>query len=451
MSVFKIVGEQIENHARKEFWFDNISGKITEMQPEFKTPITEIDITEPGRKSGPFSRIKVQLGLSCNYSCSYCSQRKHERAPETSPKDIEAFLTMFDALPKVEHPRIEFWGGEPLVYIKTLKPLAEAIRQRYPTAQFSTVTNGSLITKEFVDWLVEVGFGIAMSHDGPGQHMRGDDPLIDNAEAIDYAVDRLLPLGRFSISSMLNAENPSRLKIIEYFEQRFPDLFIPSSEMGFVDVYNAESADSVRFSTRDHFNARRNLWAELRFSSKVRAHCFGQSQSIDNIAIVNLDPDANPLHQPGQKCGMERKDTIALDLRGNILTCQNTSAVAISDNGEPHKIGHVSELASTALKTSMHWTERDSCATCPVLQLCRGSCMFLRGENFDLSCAASYTDHIAQLAIAFEQATGYVPIWVETIGGKQLPPERQDVWGSLLDWSKIPEKTKRKVIPIAAK
>lgn len=446
MSIFKIVGEKIESHEQRDFWFDNLTGKITEQRPEVATPTTPVDIARADLKTGPFRTIKIQLGLSCNYSCSYCLQAKPANIKESSQKNIESFLRVFDALPRQDDVRIEFWGGEPLVYIKTLKPLAEELRQRHPRSQFMLVTNGSLLTHEIIDWLFDWGFCVAISHDGPGQHMRGDDPIVDNVEAIEYAIERLLPYGRLSFSSMLNGENRSRLAIIEYFKKRFPGVFLPSSEMGFVDVYDAGSADSVAFTLDDHFQIRRTLWAEMRFNNEVRAHCFGQSQSIESIVQINRGEVAN-YRQPGQKCGMERRDTLAIDMWGNVLTCQNVSAQNISENGAGHKIGHATDLNNVRLTTSSHWTMRENCPTCPVLRLCGGSCMFTHGSNFELSCNASYSDKITQLAIAFEQITGFVPIWIEAEGVRQLPPERQDVWGSLLDWSKA-ERAPKKVISI---
>jgi hypothetical protein len=76
--------------------------------------------------------------------------------------------------------RIEFWGGEPFVYWKTLKPLAEGVRTLYPKARFNIITNGSLFDQEKIDWLYNLGFGVGISHDGPAYEAgRGADPLLE--------------------------------------------------------------------------------------------------------------------------------------------------------------------------------------------------------------------------------------------------------------------------------
>ncbi len=47
----------------------------------------------PGRKSSAPSTLKIQLGLRCNYSCSYCSQSSEiESATVTKTADADEFL-----------------------------------------------------------------------------------------------------------------------------------------------------------------------------------------------------------------------------------------------------------------------------------------------------------------------------------------------------------------------
>lgn len=80
---------------------------------------------------------------------------------------------------------------------------------------------------------------------------------------------------------------------------------------------------------------------------------------------------------------MNSLDAIVIDLRGKVMTCQNTGAKGV------HKIVHVAEfevIAST-LRCILS-LERSNCpALCPVVQLCEGSCMFLEWEFFKQSYA----------------------------------------------------------------
>ena len=205
-----------------------------------------VSADEPGRKTGQLTFLKIQMGLSCNYSCTYCSQRFVPRAAAMSLKDAELFL---ERLPSWFSGgkdglgggvMVQFWGGEPLVYWAALKFLAEGIRARYPNVRLSTITNGSLLTPEVVEWLDVMGFTLAMSHDGPGQATRGPDPMADpeqRAIILDL-YRRLRPQGRMSISAMLHKDSQSRAEIARWLAAAFEDETIMISEGGFVDAYD---------------------------------------------------------------------------------------------------------------------------------------------------------------------------------------------------------------------
>lgn len=108
------------------------------IRPECQDFATSRD--NPATKVSP-RVLKISLGLSCNYECEYCSQRFVPRAAETNPAEVHSFLNGLDDWVTVPPERIEFWGGEPFVYIKTLRPLANALRAKYPSAGFSVITN----------------------------------------------------------------------------------------------------------------------------------------------------------------------------------------------------------------------------------------------------------------------------------------------------------------------
>jgi len=144
----------------------------------------------------------------------------------------------------------------------------------------------------------------------------------------------------------------------------------------------------------------------------------------------------------GQKCGMDDEHVLAVDLRGNVMTCQNVSSLETSKNGESHLGGNLNDFDAVEIKTSTHWSNRKECGSCPVLHLCKGACMFLDKKFWDISCANSYSDNISLFAIALEKMTGYIPTLIKN---DALPTERQDIWGTIYEHK---EKTVRKIIPI---
>lgn len=381
----------------------------------------------PLAKSADVNVLKIQLGLSCNYSCEYCLQRFVPHADDTSaslvPAFVEALQSWFQPPDEGQGRKIEFWGGEPLVYLKTLKPLAEALRQAYPKINFSMITNGSLLTIELVDWLFDMGFGIAISHDGPGQAVRGPDPLDreKTRRAILYAWCRLGPLNRMSFNTMLNRENRSRWAAAQFFRELTGDPDVRIGEGSMVDAYD-EGGKSMSLLPEDWVSFANLSWAEVR-----------QTDVAKNFALIRMRvrdwlfsfESLRPGSSIGQRCDMDKETHLAVDLKGNVVTCHNVSVAATAGNGESHKIGHMSDLAGVKLNTSTHWSYRPECAGCPMLQGCKGSCMFLEGELFEISCNNNYYDHAPMFAEAILQATGLV---LQSIEGN-IRAERQDPFG----------------------
>jgi uncharacterized protein len=378
--------------------------------------------------------------LSCNYECSYCNQRFVPHADASHPDDIEPFICQLtDAL--IESPeRIEFWGGEPLVYWKTLKPLAERLRSFYPDAQFSMITNGSLLDAQKIEWIDQMGFSVGLSQYGPGQSSRGPDPLSDPERhaAIMALYARLHPQGRISINAMVHAGNQSRAQIQAWLQQRFgQDVRI--GEGAFIDPYDEGGLASTLQTPQDHLRFRAQAYKELRLGLASRMSV-AQQRIMDFVQSIRTVRPASSL---GQKCGMDHASHLALDLHGNVLTCQNVSAAAVSPNGQPHKIGHLSDLANVQMRTSTHWSQRAECPSCPVLQLCKGSCMFLAGPLWEAGCDAAYSDNVPFLAAAIEFLTGCIPYYIDG----DFRQDRKDVFGQVHG---VLQQPRKRVIPILA-
>lgn len=395
------------------------------------------DKDTPLRKFKRVRVLKIQLGLSCNYGCTYCSQRFVPRADETSRKYVESFIEKLDNLEFDEQLglKIEMWGGEPLVYIKTLKPLTAALQEKFKDwtikPRFSMITNGSLLTDETADWLYDNNFEVAISHDGPGQYVRGPDPF-DDPEKKDIILrfyKRMRPEGRISFNPMLNAQNWSRREIHDWFVNLTGDKSVVHGEGEFVDSYD-EGGLSMSFKTKkEHFDYRRKALTDILWTNG-QIGFFGLLEKIDTFTRAVLSHTSS--NSLGQKCGMDDEQVVTVDLRGNVVTCQNVSAVSRAPNGELHYGGNIAGgMDNIRIKTATHWKNRPDCASCPVLHLCQGSCMFLEGELWQRSCDHSYSTNVAYLALSIEKITnGFVPFFIEA---SHLPKERQDIWGMVFD------------------
>ena len=455
-----------EIHAEREagdnriFYYDNETNTLTSQdgsifeytdgnwQDESREEYKPFDKDHPLKKSKSIQLLKIQLGLGCNYSCDYCSQKFVERAPETSKKDIDAFLEKLDVLEFDEQKglKIEFWGGEPFVYWKTLKPLAEAILDRFShwkqNPQFSVITNGSILNEEMIDWLMMMNFSVSISHDGPGQSVRGPDPFDDPEQK-----KRLLGFYRMmtrlkkgiSFNPMMNSKNKSRKEVYDWFVELTGDKNIRLGEGGIVDAYDEDGITNSLQTLKEHFEYRQTAFADI-FTTGGDIGFVGVIDRIDNFTQAVLSHSHSKYLR--QKCGMDNEHVLAVDLRGNVMTCQNVSSLETSKNGESHHGGTLDDYDNVTIKSSTHWSNRKECSSCPVLHLCKGACMFLDKKFWDISCANSYSDNVALFALSIQKMTGYIPTLIKH---KDLPLERQDIFGTIFEHK---EKPVKKVIPI---
>lgn len=390
-----------------------------------RAPALAFSPDNPARKTS-ISRLKVQLGFSCNYSCGYCSQKFVPHAQAGSASRVKKFLDGLDGWLTSPPSRIEFWGGEPLVYWKSMKPLAEALSERFPHAQLSMITNGSLLTREINAWLDALGFMVAVSHDGPGQAVRGPDPL-DDPEQREVILDlarHLLPKGKFSFNSVLSKGNTSRAAIGRFFEDLLgADRPFMIGEGGLAMVFDddGKAATSLTEAERAAFRLESFYHATSPEGGRFWAVKSRVTEWINSIG------NRRPAEVLGQGCSMGNPDVVAVDLNGNVITCQNVTASARTDEGRSHRIGHVSNLPEVALNTGWHWSTRDNCSRCPVVQACRGSCLFLSGDRFEQTCRNAYDEHLPLFAAAIYLMTGVIPFAVLAEDGS-TKPERALMW-----------------------
>ena len=403
----------------------------------------------PLKKSNSVKRVKIQMGLSCNYSCDYCSQKFVERPPETSKKDIEEFMRKFDHLDFSEQRglHIEFWGGEPFVYWKTMKPLVEAISEKFAhwkkKPRFSVITNGSILTPDICAWLYYMGFSVAISHDGPGQFVRGPDPFDDPKQKkilLDF-FKIMHPLRRISFNAMLHAKNQSRKAIHEWFVNLLGDPTVRHGEGGIVDAYDEDGVANSLLTKKDHFEYRQLSFNDM-YTTNGEINFVNISDKIKYFGTSVLTHQES--QYLNQKCGMDDEEILAIDMKGNVITCQNVSAIETGPNFESHFGGTIENMEAVEIKTSTHWSNREECSKCPVLHICKGACMFLDGKYWEISCANAYSDNIPLFALAFQKITGYIPTYIDN---DALPAERRDIWGTILEHEELKQ---RKIIPIKA-
>jgi uncharacterized protein len=368
----------------------------------------------PTPKSQHVKRLKIQLGLGCNYSCGYCLQGSEiHKATASSTSDAVEFLNNIESWLIPDHlERIEIWGGEPMLYWRKIEALVPTLKEKYPRARFSMISNGTMFNRDRIDKLYAWGFDIAISHDGPGQSVRGQDPFQNPKifEQITYLVEKFTPEKRISFNAVLTPGNTNVDAIIDWFRGYFPKVMVGFE--GVVHDYNGDESSSFSLEKLEEFS--------LQLTDQLMAGSALRSQTMYNKLKGAVDSilQERPSSVLFQKCGMDKDDSLSVDLQGNVTTCQNVGA-----KGE-HKIGEVVDFGNISLDTSNHWSTREECSSCPVLQLCQGSCMYQQGDSWVNSCNAEFYYNLAFFNAALYVVTGRV--MVEFYGANIRPVLEKD-------------------------
>jgi uncharacterized protein len=422
--------ELILNYDNETSELRHDNGDVVVPQDEFKNfkPFFKMD---EGKRN--LTRIKIQLGLKCNYSCEYCSQRfiprnpdddyKHEDEDEKTAEEISIFIKRFDKVTIGESIHFEMWGGEPFLYFPKMKLITKQLHEKYPNATFSVITNGSLLNQEIIDFIQKYKFGVAISHDGVGQKTRGPDPLEDTEKKkwLFKLRNLLVPEKRFSVSSMIHKDNDSRAEVQRWIRNNFGMVSI--SEGGTVDAYDEGGASMSWKTNEEHIAYRRKAFREI-MNKSVDQFVIKDTKIKDFISSLKQQRPSSSLLQ---KCGMDIPDIMAVDLNGNVTTCQNVTVSSENPAGISHHIGHMDDTENVNIKTGTHWSDREECPKCPVLHLCQGSCLFLSSgsEEWKLSCENAYSDNVVWLVAALYELTGFILYKIEG----PHPVYRQDIFG----------------------
>lgn len=114
--------------------------------------------------------VVVNLTTACNLKCKYCFADCEQ---EGQYMDIEVMTRTIEAMFHMPSPLIifELQGGEPLCHLEGMKKfiqISEKLKSKYgKKVTYRTVTNGTLISDEFLALAKQYDIAICVSIDGP--------------------------------------------------------------------------------------------------------------------------------------------------------------------------------------------------------------------------------------------------------------------------------------------
>lgn len=342
--------------------------------------------------------LKIQLGLSCNYSCSYCKQAVHvENAEKSNMHDVDEFIKNFDTwctVKKNEDVRIELWGGEPLVYFAKIKRLVPFLRNRFNKARISILSNGSLLNEEICNFILDNFISFAISHDGIDQLTnRTGDPLKENSESLKW-IKHYVTVSKnpLYVNMVLSKQNIDPKKNVDYIKSILGNNVLVGYE-GIVVVEDEDQFDNTTmFTEEDYFDLRAKLRDDIVSGDIRNIQPFNSKfehllNSWANEKYLISDTDT-------QKCGHDSEYILAVNLKGDVLVCHSSSDII----GNVNKMDEVNLLSTGGVTL---WQDREHCSKCIVLNMCRGACMNMSGNARTHTCNNEFHFNLSVFEAAY--------------------------------------------------
>lgn len=381
------------NNGQQEHWifdtarckvYDNSGKELLTQFPAMDTPHT-IPFTRdhnPNKKGQENNLLEISLGFNCNFKCEYCSQNLlKNKAYSSKPSDVAPFLAKLDAS-GLRPTKIQLWGGEPFVYWKTMEVLIPGLRQRFPEASISVTTNGSLITKEKIDFLMQYGIDIFLSHDGPVNDFRYKDVLKDPTivEAFRHLIEKY-GLEHFQIGTTLGKGNTDVIKVAHFFEQIFHTGYKLSIGVhNVVRCHDSKDINQVLACTLSDLDLQTYTNSIFTALNSPHVNYYGCSSlefrlqyAIECLIIKE------PIESVTAECRMPFSDGLLTDMQGNILTCHNHAT-------QEYTCGKLDDLSSVHAIGYNFWANKKRCVNCPVIHFCKGGCPSADDKANELAC-----------------------------------------------------------------
>lgn len=144
----------------------------------------------PNYEVKPVRNAIVMLTNQCNCACSYCfEERRQERMSLQTAKDTLIFIHSGHD----PRPGFTFFGGEPMMEFNTIiAPLVTWSKYAFQTqTRFAMTTNGTLFTRERLDFLKENGISFMLSMDGGKTAQSGNRPLRNGGNSFDAVMEHI--------------------------------------------------------------------------------------------------------------------------------------------------------------------------------------------------------------------------------------------------------------------
>lgn len=320
-------------------------------------------------KNTKFQIIFIMLGNACNFKCTYCMQGDHRECVK-QPILSDRLLSFLDRYELNKETYLCFWGGEPLLYFPAIRFLVERYKDKF---RYETVSNGSLLTEEIVEFFNENRIRLNLSHDGQVTEMtRGKDVLKDKRIAALYQ-----KINNRSVNVTYSSVSPPIEDIIKMYQDGQMVTINTMINTTDTEISRAYADFDIAKYTRDIRYLLSSYEAYLAGDKTKYREFSNVAHMINSLKIYLTEGrSVNRCYDCGRGLTMLNVDT-----DGVLYMCHNSRV----------KIGTVDDTWGTVKENidAILSKSRKKCESCSFNKVCGGSCMLLSGVGEAQKCKLS--------------------------------------------------------------
>lgn len=335
-------------------------------------------------------RIQLLMAEGCNLGCRYCYQwrngtnQKHTLMPWSIAKTSIDHLIWRSG--ERNELQVTFFGGEPLLNYPMIQRVVEYCKtiEKYTTKKFKfeLITNGTLLSRDVVDFLVEHQFLLFISLDGWREMHEYNRPSMDGGTSYDTIVENALyaneqytkhKLPLIKIRANLTNKYHDTNKVAKLFES----LGFKLIGVGAIEPL-PHGDPSPAALTEDQMDKLTEQSADeiVTYIDKLK-----NQESLTPFEMKSVRSSLSPLAKstsPGITCGVCRNTTV-VDNRGNMYPCHRYGEM------QEYVIGNISTGLNRNLvmdyykKINQHATT--DCQNCWIRDFCSGGCAWLLSDK----------------------------------------------------------------------
>lgn len=288
-----------------------------------------------------FYTYNIMLGSACNWRCLYCIQSENPMKQVDPNVFCDKFLEHLESTNRLSKIyTINLWGGEPLLYYKSLEVLLKRFSEISMQLPIRITSNGSLLTEEnyrlfnWYDCQFEVSY-----HEGQ---------LPDEKWKIALKIEKLV------VSSLIT----HKVTDIGFYHEKWQDLYDKFGRYVtwcvFPLIYAGHTTNEYALNKEDIDKYMNSLYTHLK---DIDDAFYGLVYNALMYGLSSRGMDAY-----GNKCVNDR--TIDIDLEGNKYFCHH-------DYVKSTMLGNIFENNVIPI----HVEKKETCKECEAYKICTGGCL----------------------------------------------------------------------------